>query len=52
LYLLIEEVDASHLPFDSLDVHWPEDIIQGNPNSTQISFVVPHADAMIRVRID
>jgi hypothetical protein len=52
LDLLIGEVDASHFPFDSLDAHRPEDIIQGNPDRTQIGFVVPDSDAMISVRID
>jgi hypothetical protein len=49
---LIGEVDGSHLSFDSLDAHGLEDIIQGDPDGTQISFVVPDSDAMIRVRID
>ena len=52
LDLLIGKVDASHLPFDSLNAHRPEDIIQRNPDVTQISFIVPDSDAMIRVGID
>jgi hypothetical protein len=52
LDMLIGEVDAGHLPFHSLDAHRSQDIIQGNPDRTQISFVVAHSDAMIRVRID
>ena len=52
LDLLVGKIDATHLPFDSLDAHRAEDIIQGNPDRTQINFVVPDSDAMIRVRID
>jgi len=52
LHLLIGEVDTSHLPFDSLDAYRPEDIIQRDPDKTQISFIVPDPDAVIRVSID
>jgi hypothetical protein len=49
---LIGEVDASHAPFDSLDAHRPEDIIQRNPDRSQISLIVPDSDAMKSVLVD
>jgi len=50
--LLLLKVDIDHVPFDSLDANGFQNIVQSNPDGSQINLIIPNPDTMVSISID